>query len=152
MSSSITVITLGTAASSIFLSASLSLLWGLIDNQQILTHLPLFEELKFPSNTVIYNKIILQIAQLDLIPTKQIDETVFQNKDRERVAFGIKMAEYEYDSTLFIDNVGSFFWLIVFYLLTNFFALLEPNLNSRFWSNSGQFFPHKSKIFQPTSY
>ena len=42
---------------------------------------------------------------------------MFQNEDRERVAFGVKLAEYEYDSTLFIDNIGSFFWLIALYLL-----------------------------------
>ena len=89
----------------------------MIDNQQILTHLPLIEELKFPSNTVIYNNFILELAKLDLIPTEKIDGEVFQNKDRERKALSAKLAEYEYDSTLFIDNIGSFFWLIALCLL-----------------------------------
>ena len=52
-----------------------------------------------------------------MISTEKIDDAVFQNKDRESEALSAKLAEYEYDSTLFIDNIGSFFWLIVIFLL-----------------------------------
>ena len=54
---------------SIFLSASLSQLWSMLNNQQIMVHMPMFEGVKFPANSMQVVSYLIKLATFNLIPT-----------------------------------------------------------------------------------
>ena len=57
----------------IVLASSLSLLWGLINALQLLTHFP-FLNIHWPSNANSYYGALYELANLDMIPTDAIEE------------------------------------------------------------------------------
>ena len=59
----------------ILLVASLSLLWGLINSLQLVTHFPLINYI-FPPNAKTYFGIMFEIGNFDIIPTDQIEGIV----------------------------------------------------------------------------
>lgn len=94
---------------------SLSILWGLINTQQMLTYFPLFKHLKFPANSTLLNTFMIKIAQLNLIPTDGINEQLYELKEDQHVPYNSKFAQYEYTTTLFVENMGFALWLIALY-------------------------------------
>ena len=62
-----TVLTLGSAAINVILSASLSLLWTIINVMQLLVILPLID-VNYPANALIFNQIFISIASFEIIP------------------------------------------------------------------------------------
>ena len=59
----------------ILLAGSLSLLWGLINSLQLVTHFPLTNVI-FPSNAKTYYGVMLEIASFDMIPTDFLEEVI----------------------------------------------------------------------------
>lgn len=59
------------------LSIAATMLWGMINAQQIMAYLPLFERLKFPANATEFSSVLIQIASFDLIPTYLFEEHIF---------------------------------------------------------------------------
>jgi len=57
----------------IALAGSLSLLWGLINALQLLTHFPMVN-VKWPENAMTYYSALYELANLDLVPTDMLEE------------------------------------------------------------------------------
>ena len=57
----------------LLLAGSLSLLWGLINSLQLVTHFPLCNVI-FPENAKMYYGIMYEIGNFDLIPTDDIED------------------------------------------------------------------------------
>ena len=62
----------GSFVFNLLLAGSLSLLWGLINSLQLVTHFPLTNVI-FPSNAKTYFGIMFEIGNFDMIPTDQIE-------------------------------------------------------------------------------
>ena len=62
----------GSFALNIVLAGSLSLLWGLINSLQLVTHFPL-TNITFPMNAKTYFSVMFEIGNFDLIPTEQLE-------------------------------------------------------------------------------
>ena len=62
----------GSFALNILLAGSLSLLWGLINSLQLVTHFPLTNVI-FPKNAKTYFSVMFEIGNFDLIPTEQLE-------------------------------------------------------------------------------
>ena len=65
----------GSFVVNILLAGSLSLLWGLINSLQLVTHFPL-TNLIFPTNAKTYFGVMFEIANFDLIPTDELEDIV----------------------------------------------------------------------------
>ena len=61
----------GSMAINILLAGSLSLLWGLINSLQYVTHFP-FLNVGFPATSEVWYMMMLQIASFQVIPTDKI--------------------------------------------------------------------------------
>jgi hypothetical protein len=62
----------------VFLSASLQLLWGMINALQIINHLPLFN-LYMPASAQTFFKAVNDIAEFKIIPTEQVVDWLLRN-------------------------------------------------------------------------
>ena len=71
-----TVLTLGSAAINVILSASLSLLWTIINVMQLLVILPLID-VNYPANALIFNQIFISIASFEIIPVGGMLNKIF---------------------------------------------------------------------------
>jgi len=58
------------------ISGSLQILWGMINTLQILTHVGLFS-LNFPANVFIVLKVLMEVANFDLVPVADYEEAMF---------------------------------------------------------------------------
>jgi len=58
----------------VVMQTGLSQLWSMLNGQQIMVYMPMFEKLKFPASAMIITKKLIDIATFDLIPTEIIDE------------------------------------------------------------------------------
>jgi len=70
----------GTIAMNMALTGSLQVLWGMINTLQILTHVGLFS-LNFPANVFLVLKVFMDVANFDLVPVSDIEESMFQFED-----------------------------------------------------------------------
>lgn len=66
----------GSVALNYLLSASLALIWGLINSMQIITVLPL-TEVTYPKNALALNAVVLTIATFDVIPAGTLILKIF---------------------------------------------------------------------------
>ena len=57
------------------LAGSLSVLWGLINSLQLVTHFPM-TNLTFPINAKTYYSALLEISSFDMIPTEDLTEVI----------------------------------------------------------------------------
>ena len=73
----------------------MSLLWGLINALQILTHLP-FVNTNWPDNATVYFLALYNIANFDVLPTEEIEETITEQvgKDEQDQEQYQKAAEF----------------------------------------------------------
>ena len=71
----------GSYISNLILSSSLSLVWGLINSLQLLTHLP-FVNTVWPENATAYYLALYEIANFDLIPKDKIEEAMSESVGR----------------------------------------------------------------------
>lgn len=70
-----TVVIGGSFVINLLIAGSLSLLWGLINSLQLMTHFPL-TNVTFPSNAKIYYQIMFEIGSFDLIPTDELEALI----------------------------------------------------------------------------
>jgi len=64
-------IVIGTFIANLMMSGSLSLLWGMINALQIISHLPYFN-VYMPANAQIFYTFMNNISNFDVIPTDSI--------------------------------------------------------------------------------
>ena len=105
----------------LFLSASLNYLWAMINTQQIILMMPLFN-LALPANAALFFGFLMQIASFDIIPTDIFYNDVLNwvttdpvNENFNSVGFG---------TTLFIYNIGSMIIFICTYPVLVFVYLV----------------------------
>ena len=107
------------AASSIGLSfllnVSLNVVWGFINAQQPIIHAPFFKKLRFPTNVLLINSFITEIATFEIIKTGDwLDPLIFSLPDK-----GPAQANFEaggYDSHFAIENISVIHWLCLIQL------------------------------------
>ena len=58
----------------LIMNTSLNSLWSMLNNQQIIVHIPLFERLKFPPNAMIIMEYMIKLANFDVVPTEKLDD------------------------------------------------------------------------------
>ena len=63
----------GSFVINLLLAGSLSLLWGLINSLQLVTHFP-FCNVIFPDNAKMYYGIMYEIGNFDMIPTDGLED------------------------------------------------------------------------------
>ena len=90
----------GTCAGQILISlltkASLSQLWGMLNSQQIVVHLPMFRGLKFPANAMMIMEQMISLATFDLIPTSFLDDLIYYWPESDPFNVNFEMAGIEY--------------------------------------------------------
>lgn len=92
------------------LSASLNLVWSLMNTMQIIVHLPLVN-LSFPSNAQTISVMFVSLANFDVVPHGYLNYKTFdfdQNLNMREARFALM----GYGKTNFILNAGTSIWLI----------------------------------------
>ena len=89
--------------------AGLNQLWSMLNGQQIVLYMPLYEMLKFPSNAMTISKELIKVAKFDLIPTEWIDEILWYFPEGDAFSQNFDAAGFE--SQLFLENVGPTLYL-----------------------------------------
>ena len=72
----------GNLAVNLVMSASLQMLWGMINVMQLIVKMPLLN-ITFPQNAATFYTFISDIASFDLIPTEKIDNMIFNFTDKD---------------------------------------------------------------------
>ncbi|CDW81605.1 UNKNOWN [Stylonychia lemnae] len=61
-------------------AASLSMLWGMVNVLQLIINMPLMN-VSFPMNAVFFYNLLMDMANFDLLPSKEIESGVFEFED-----------------------------------------------------------------------
>ena len=102
-------------ALNLFLGASLSQVWSILNTQQSTTRAPLYTNLNFPAITLIVNKILLNIAAFNLVDTKKyLDSHLYFLPEEDPYSQSFELCDYE--STLLLENASSTVWMYNFHL------------------------------------
>ena len=67
---------IGTMAANIAMSASLSILWGMINALQLMVNLPLMN-VNFPANAIFFYTLLMNMANLDVLPINGLEGVLF---------------------------------------------------------------------------
>jgi hypothetical protein len=67
----------GNMAVNIAMSASLQMLWGMINVMQLIVKFPILN-VTFPQNAAAFYKLINDVANFDIIPSDKINEGIFK--------------------------------------------------------------------------
>lgn len=115
------------------LQAGLGQLWSLLNSQQIVVYMPMFEHLKFPASAMMITAEMIKIATFDLIPTDMIDDLLWYFPEGE--AFSLSFETAGVESKIFLQNIGLILYLIMLNVLygTLHFLLLPTRNLGKFW-------------------
>ena len=67
----------------------------MLNGQQIVLYMPLYEMLKFPSNAMTISKELIKVAKFDLIPTEWIDEILWYFPEGDAFSQNFDAAGFE---------------------------------------------------------
>eukprot|EP00347_Sterkiella_histriomuscorum_P019917 403339812 len=102
-----------------FLSAALSIIWGALNNMQLITHLPLFQ-INFTSNFRYFVLFLIDISNLNLIPTPDFLTENLQFNQEDTVDEDYQLEDmYKllgYENCFFPSNLAN--------LIVNFLAII----------------------------
>ena len=108
-------------AANIALSASLQMLWSMINVIQLIVKLPLLN-INFPQNAAFFYNLITEISSFNLIPTDKINKVFFNFTDRDMEEFNFsQMGLKKYNV---IENLDSMLYYIFGFLIVASFILL----------------------------
>lgn len=114
---------IGTVAGNFVLSASLNSLWSMINTQQMIVLIPLFQ-VDLPENAGMVFKQMMKIAAFDLVPnTEDIYNTVL-GIDELPGPLTENFGTVGFETTYFIHNMGSLVFFIVAFPLMSIVAFL----------------------------
>ena len=100
------------------LSQSLNSLWSMLNTAQIVVLMPLFADLKMPTNAAEMNKSMVKVAMLDVIDTGElIDPRVYSLTDQHDHGFNESFEDCGFDSTLVISNFSINVWAYGIHIL-----------------------------------
>ena len=74
--------------------------------------MPMFEKLKFPASAMSTTKEMSKIAQFDLIPTDWLSDLLWTYWPEEE-PFSLNFSTMGYESTLFLQNIGMTFYVVL---------------------------------------
>ena len=86
-----------------------------MNSQQVALTMPLMKNVQFPANSMIFTSSLMDIVNMDLIPTEILEDLVYYLP--EPVPFNINFAANGMESTLLISNIGSNLLMIMLYIL-----------------------------------
>lgn len=119
----------GTLVLNVFLAASFQYLLEMVNTQQIILMLPLFN-LAAPANTAIFFGFLMQIASFDLLPVEHIYDFWIEDKPD---SLNSNFEAEGYETTYIIYNMGSmiiavvsFPILVVWYFILSCCAPWQP--------------------------
>lgn len=138
------------------LSASLNLIWSMMNALQIIVHIPL-ANLAFPSNATAVSRIFLALANFDVLPHPALNALIF-DFDETRKAEEVRFDVMGYGDINFILNSGTSFWLInlwAFLAVVSIISAFVKSFGNRFdafrnWLNSLVFFDLLIRIYLET--
>ena len=87
----------------------------MVNSLQIIVQIPMFEQLKFPANSMMVTKELIKIATFDLIPTELLIDEMFYFPESE--AFSLSLETSGVESTLFIRNIGFVLIIIIAHMI-----------------------------------
>ena len=98
---------------------------------QIIAYFPMWYSIKFPKSTLNFNSTVIKLATLDLLPSDEVNEAVYDLP--ECPAYNSIFDYFGYDSTYLTSNSGPMLWfvwvhlaLIILYYLAR---LLKINMH-----------------------
>ena len=89
----------------VFLSASLQQLWSMINTQQIIVLLPLFN-IGMPANAQIFFGFIMELASFNILPMQNFYEKYLPTPDWDK-PLDYKFEILGFQSSFFLNNLGS---------------------------------------------
>ena len=75
----------------------------------------MYEKLKYPASAMMITKEMIKIATFDLIPTNEINETLWYFPEEESFSASFDTAGVE--SQLFLQNIGLILYLVIFNII-----------------------------------
>ena len=84
----------------------ISQVFGMLNVQQIIIFMPLFERLTFPKLAEQVNMKLVFFSTFSWIPTELINSELYQISGVQDQSLSTKFAKYDYNSTLVIENMG----------------------------------------------
>lgn len=111
-------------AINIFLSYSLSQLWGMVNTLQLIVYLPLFN-LKFPANLQSFFVLIINTLNLELMNVDWPNHNILRLKaidEENKIVYSENFNLMGFGSLDFIHNLGLDFYFLLLYFL-GLFAL-----------------------------
>lgn len=97
------------------LNSSLSSLWSLLNSVQISAFFELFEDVKFPFNSSVINKVLVDIATFDIINTEEwIDPSVVTWG--EGIPFSYNFEQTGLETTWMLANSSAVVWMYLFHV------------------------------------
>ena len=112
------------AAINVFFAGSLSQVWGMINNLQLLVHSPLIN-VQFPANAFMLFDVMISVATFEILPTDDIFP-VFFSKLPEDSALTDNFDRMNFGSRYLVMNLGTMFLILSGYLVL---YLLYPIFN-----------------------
>ena len=119
----------GNLAINIAMSASLQMLWGMINVMQLIVKMPLLN-VTFPSNAATFYTFITDIASFDLLPMDKINSFIFRFTEENQNDENFKEMGYKSDNIF--ENLGSMVMYLVGFVFLVLFVLLIRYLKNRY--------------------
>jgi hypothetical protein len=118
----------GNMAVNIVMSASLQMLWGLINVMQLIVNMPLLN-IQFPQNAVTFYTFIQSVSSFNIIPTDDIKAALFSFTEAEP---DTQFQSMGYSSYSIIDNLGSALLYLFGFFVAAGFALFLRLLKNKY--------------------
>ena len=104
-------------------SASMYLLWGLINTLQMILYLPLLR-VNFPSNVRFLYSILIPVASMDLIPSQYSTELFFDISQDLDSPYSDILEELGYETHNSLLNLGSIFVYFCLFVIGSLVLLI----------------------------
>ena len=83
--------------------------------------MPLMKNIKFPANSMVFNKFLVGIVNFDLVPTEWFEKIIYTV--RESQAFNINFEACGIETKIFIKNIGFAIWSTFSYIFAAILSL-----------------------------
>jgi hypothetical protein len=117
-----TVVGAATMVANLAMSVSLQLHWALLNVMQLLLIMPLIN-VNFPVNAATFYGYLIDIANFDILPIESINQAIYKFSDNE-VEMPSNFEELGYETTIFINNLGSMLFFIKGFIIMSFLTLM----------------------------
>eukprot|EP00347_Sterkiella_histriomuscorum_P009028 403342805 len=92
-------------ALNIAMSASLQMLWGMINTVQMIVHMPLIN-IDFPANTMLFYSLLFEISNFQLVPSDDINTQIFDFSETEDTQQNFQLLDIFQYSHQFYEQIN----------------------------------------------